>query len=652
MIIVWISPSSMWVEEHWSCFLVMEPESLLIHWRLWPMTMTYYLNLVAAHMDGNNQTDLVYGISASSTIIIFLNFNQSCWSEIISYEVNSDNFGKDVFVADLNDDGYSDLIILIYENAEVRAVLNNGNKTFATPATFFLAPECRPATLFVGQFNHDLYSDLVFISSTQQSFCIYLGNEEGTFSLSSIQSTTISDDVSAHLCADLNNDGLSDLVIAYYNSPSMDIFLHQNDALMTMAKFTHSNPLFARATNIHAADMNLDRHVDLVLASGWEGGDLVIIHGQGNGSFVRDIRHPTGISDDYMAMGDLNGDGTTDIAFAASGALIRAYTTLCCDSFHSTSTSTAALSAAPNFVTNGDFNQDNRTDLIVSFTGTSDLALMINAGDEKFDVPTVVRTQSNSYPIEMVAADVNNDGRVDLVLISAGEALIDVYVGDGLGQTIYYNRSYSIGASTQPRSLLVVNFDNDTHPDIIVTDDSTNSVGVLLGNGDGTFRPDWHLFTGYSSVPSSLAMGDFDEDGSWDLAVTLSGKNTIGTVSKQCGNWKNKQKYTIAARNQSWCDWSKRHSKCAASSCSLDCREGVCWKKWNTVVCGFAKVNRTSKPNLSLKTAFPVVCGQGDHEYERGSVSKCSSRGVTWSSSTTPGSKEHWKLCFAWKVFS
>lgn len=82
----------------------------------------------------------------------------------------------------------------------------------------------------------------------------------------------------------------------------------------------------------------------------------------------------------------------------------------------------------------------------------------------------------------------------------------------------------------------MIDFNNDTHLDILVIDDATNSVGILLGSEKGSFRADWHLYTGYATGPSAMAIGDFNGDGEWDVAVTMSETNTFGTISKECGN--------------------------------------------------------------------------------------------------------------------
>jgi hypothetical protein len=131
----------------------------------------------------------------------------------------------------------------------------------------------------------------------------------------------------------------------------------------------------------------------------------------------------------------------------------------------------------------------------------------------------------NAYPDEIDTGDLNHGDIRDIVISMPGHDIIIPYLifccepltnashlPNQLDTTANFittgnfNRSYPIGASTRPRSPLVVDLNNDTHLDTIVSGDGTNSVGILLGNGDGSFRQDWHLYTDYATNPSSMVM--------------------------------------------------------------------------------------------------------------------------------------------------
>jgi hypothetical protein len=87
--------------------------------------------------------------------------------------------------------------------------------------------------------------------------------------------------------------------------------------------------------------------------------------------------------------------------------------------------------------------------------------------------------------------------------------------------------SYPVG--TDPQAILTADFNGDTRLDIAVVNNDSNTVSVLLGNGNGTFQTLVNSTTG--AGPRSLAVGDFNADGKLDLATA-----NLGNVSILLGN--------------------------------------------------------------------------------------------------------------------
>ena len=95
-------------------------------------------------------------------------------------------------------------------------------------------------------------------------------------------------------------------------------------------------------------------------------------------------------------------------------------------------------------------------------------------------------TGNGSYPLGIAVGDFNNDGRSDIVVANVDTNNIGVLLGYGNGSfaTIM---TYSTGDNSLPISVAVDDFNNDSRLDIVVANYGTDSVGVLLGYGDGTF---------------------------------------------------------------------------------------------------------------------------------------------------------------------
>ena len=86
--------------------------------------------------------------------------------------------------------------------------------------------------------------------------------------------------------------------------------------------------------------------------------------------------------------------------------------------------------------------------------------------------------------------------------------------------------SYAVG--TQPWSVAVGDFNGDGSLDLAVANKGSDNVSILSGKGDGTFRSAVNYTTG--SAPESVAVGDFNRDGKLDLAVGNSGSNNVSVL--------------------------------------------------------------------------------------------------------------------------
>jgi hypothetical protein len=93
-------------------------------------------------------------------------------------------------------------------------------------------------------------------------------------------------------------------------------------------------------------------------------------------------------------------------------------------------------------------------------------------------------------------------------------------------QLLSFSPAVEYAAGTGPQSIVVADLNGDTRPDLAVTNITSNTVSVLLGNGNGTFAAAATYAT--AAAPRSLTAGDFNSDGRVDLvAVTSSGLSVL-----------------------------------------------------------------------------------------------------------------------------
>src|SRR2546422_2829543 len=101
-------------------------------------------------------------------------------------------------------------------------------------------------------------------------------------------------------------------------------------------------------------------------------------------------------------------------------------------------------------------------------------------------------------------------------------------------QTVPFNARLDFAVETTPSFVAVGDFNGDRVQDLAVTNYGSNTISVLLGNGDGTFRAAPTVAAGAS--PFSAAVGDFNGDGKPDLAVaTFSSNNVSRSVGRRVG---------------------------------------------------------------------------------------------------------------------
>lgn len=177
-------------------------------------------------------------------------------------------------------------------------------------------------------------------------------------------------------------------------------------------------------------------------------------------------------------------------------------------------------------------NWHSKLDLIAStsgFAGSNQVAVLLGMGNGKFKAPLFYPTGNTSGAGPVVVADINGDGKPDLV-ISSPDGSLNVLLGRGNGT--FAPAITTSGATTAASYFAVGDFNNDGKLDVAVNNYAGSTVEVLLGKGDGTFQAP--IATASLSYPQAIVAGDFNKDGKLDLAVASGANN--GEVAIFLGN--------------------------------------------------------------------------------------------------------------------
>lgn len=298
------------------------------------------------------------------------------------------------------------------------------------PPSFNLAPAYSgvagslTASVAVGDFNQDGIPDLALGSSAtlapDNTISLLLGTGGGVYA-PPVPLPFPAGSASLFLaCADLNGDGLLDLV-------STDYLNNLIQVLMATGPGTFAAPVSyavdVSPKGIAIADFNGDGFLDLAVAAGtYSAGRVSVLLGTGTGTFLAAVSYAVGRTPVSVVAADFNGDGIKDLAAANSGSF-------------------------------------NVSILLGTGTGTFGAAVNYAAGG------------TNDNPIRMVAADFNGDGSIDLAVttnkISPPSGKLQVLLGAGNG-TFLPRVAYDVGNGSKPRGLAVGDFNGDGVPDLAV----------------------------------------------------------------------------------------------------------------------------------------------------------------------------------------
>ncbi len=464
-------------------------------------------------VNGDGIMDIVAGDSANAALYVLLGNNTGKFTLKQTVTIYFTARPR-VYLYDLNGDSKLDIVAIDPPPGGVAHVLlGNGDGTFQQSVDYDDLP------MFLADMDGDGHPDLVCVQYSQSggyTVAVASGNSDGTFGAPSQIAIPPANAYLAFV-ADYNGDGLPDLL---YSTPfGLSVMPSQGNltyaAPISTVAGSSSDP-FQLSPVLAPEDFNNDGHNDL--AMGVDGGILILM-GNGTGGFASADYYDVGYTAGAVAIGDFDGNGTPDIAVAVAAS----YPALLLGSGSGTFTlgpdqnQGYTLPTAPANLATADFNGDGKPDLFSTQYATGSYpngatTVWFNGGQDTFLGPMAF---GNGPALQ---ADVNNDGRTDLVFMGNNGA-ITVMLGQANSTfttvtTQQWQGAYEVAA--------IGDLNNDGKPDLLLYEGW--ALRVWLGNGDGTFSVSnlvavpqpgtYGVFTG-----QHVAVADMDGDGKADIVI-------------------------------------------------------------------------------------------------------------------------------------
>jgi hypothetical protein len=390
-----------------------------------------------------------------------------------------------------------------------------------------------PTAIVSADFNRDGRPDLAV--ANENGVSVLLGKPDGSFatkvdySFSTFAPTGLT-------VGDVNGDGKIDLIAVTPTEPTVWIMLGNGNGTF-QAPTSISLPDVINTAGVVAGDFNKDGKLDLAIAAGtFSGGVVAILLGKGNGTFETEVDYPTTGSFSVIT-GDFNGDGKPDLAvgnaYVGGGGDTISILLGKGDGTFQSYIPVPVPGDGDDSLATADLNHDGKLDLVVAsaYNLAGGVSVLLGNGNGTFapavsyPSPTVV-SASNAVAI----GDFNGDGKPDIAATNYDGYDVSVFIGVGDGT---FKNAVNYPGSLYPVGLVTGDFNGDGRLDIasVAGYISSAAVTVLIGKGDGTFTT--HVNHTVPIYPYDIATGDFNGDGKPDLVVDSF--NTPGSVSVLLG---------------------------------------------------------------------------------------------------------------------
>ncbi|MBI3846339.1 MAG: VCBS repeat-containing protein [Planctomycetes bacterium] len=455
-------------------------------------------SVTVADLDGDGDLDVAAACLTGMSLAILYQESPGVFSAqplLVTGMTQPMTQPRNVAAADLDGDGFVDLVATDPDRGGLSLYLQRRPGAFDAPPKILGddAITDSPNALATGDLDGDGDTDLVASSSVQGGgLAIFTQVTPGKFDTRSVVLHGAAGDLlSGVAMADVDGDGDLDLVgTGGERSSHLLLWTQESGAfqrvpIMVPAGASGDAP---GPKGVAIGDVDGDGRLDLVSAN-FDGNSVTVLYGDASRTFTRtaiveDAKLESPVS---VALADLDGDGRADVmsADSQSGNVGIFY-------FDSAGTERQRVflplpnGAGPLSVATGDLDGDGRLDIACAAGSANELVVFYQramGGFDPADPPTIVSSAGEpGNPQSVAIADMNGDGRVDLVSANYNTHDATIYLQSSPGRFSQAPRRVWDSDLDGPQALAVVDVDGDGDPDVVTANFGTNRVKVFYSS--------------------------------------------------------------------------------------------------------------------------------------------------------------------------
>jgi hypothetical protein len=472
---------------------------------------TYVTAVRVLDVDGNGNLDVVFGMQGSS-MGYALNTGSGGFGAAQAIDTTLTGV-HDVGIADVNADGKPDLLALSQQSPKV-AVMLKGASSFGAAATHSTGTQYA-FELAAGDVTGDGRQDIVVATST--GVAVFANATSGlgapvAYSIGEARSIVV---------RDVSGDGKLDIVAGTGTSapqlPQLSVLLNQGSGTFAAAAtYPAGTEMGFSPNNLAVADLNGDSELDIVTAG--SGNDYIsVLLGAGSGAFGAPKMYFLGLTT-RVALADFEGDGRIDFAIdSARGVRVFSNTGMAVMLTQPERLQLTGVSTFNRFVLD-DTDDSGTLDAIVddmgNFPSSAPIQLAVSSASSGTFATTVTAVSVSGGAAVLVAADLDNDARRDVIRVGGG---LQAAMNHGTGSLTLAG----LQSLADPASFAVaLDVNNDSIRDVVLgaTSSGTPSVYVARGLGDGNFAAPAQEWSGSAqSWISGMVAGDINGDSIADI---------------------------------------------------------------------------------------------------------------------------------------